>query len=76
MWQIFAFPLLLGVLTTVGLVAALVGDGIWDGLSWLTLGFPSPSVSIAWPCRRSVAKGARRHGGTGEFGAEFLSLAP
>jgi hypothetical protein len=38
--QIFAVPLLLGGLTTVGLIAALVGDGIWDGLSWLTLGVP------------------------------------
>jgi hypothetical protein len=38
--QIFAVPLLLGVLTTVGLIAALVGDGLWDGLSWLTLGVP------------------------------------
>jgi hypothetical protein len=40
LWQIFAVPLLLGILTTVGLVAALVGDGIWDGLSWVTLGVP------------------------------------
>jgi hypothetical protein len=40
LWQIFAVPLLLGVLTTVGLIAALVGDGIWDGVSWLTLGVP------------------------------------
>ena len=40
LWQIFAVPLLLGILTTVGLVAALVGDGVWDGLSWLTLGVP------------------------------------
>jgi hypothetical protein len=40
LWQIFAMPLLLGVLTTVGLIAALVGDGVWDGLSWLTLGVP------------------------------------
>jgi hypothetical protein len=40
LWQIFAVPLLLGILTTVGLVAARVGDGIWDGLSWVTLGVP------------------------------------
>jgi hypothetical protein len=38
--QIFAMPLLLGILTTIGLIAALVGDGIWDGVSWLTLAVP------------------------------------
>jgi hypothetical protein len=40
LWQIFAVPLLLGILTTVGLVTALIGDGIWDALSWLTLAVP------------------------------------
>ncbi len=38
--QIFAWPLVIGVLSTVGLVSALVGDGVWDGLSWLTLFLP------------------------------------
>jgi hypothetical protein len=35
--QIFAIPALIGVMSIVGLVAALVGDGVWDGLSWLML---------------------------------------
>lgn len=39
-WQIFAIPLLIGMLSVVGLVSALVGDGIWDGLSWLLLFVP------------------------------------
>jgi hypothetical protein len=38
--QIFTWPLVIGVLSTVGLVAALVGDGIWDGVSWLALLLP------------------------------------
>lgn len=38
--QIFAAPILIGVLSTIGLVAALVGDGWWDGISWLTLALP------------------------------------
>lgn len=38
--QIFAVPLLIGAMSVVGLVAALVGDGIWDGLSWLMLVTP------------------------------------
>jgi hypothetical protein len=35
---IWTAPILLGVLTIVGLISALVSDGIWDALSALTLG--------------------------------------
>jgi hypothetical protein len=38
--QIFATPIVVGALSTVGLVAALVGDGWWDVVSWLSLGLP------------------------------------
>lgn len=38
--QIFAVPIVIGVLSVIGLIAALVGDGIWDGVSWLTLVIP------------------------------------
>jgi hypothetical protein len=40
LWQIFAVPVFIGALSVVGLVAALVGDGWWDGVSWLTLALP------------------------------------
>ncbi|WP_244487234.1 hypothetical protein [Afipia sp. Root123D2] len=40
MRQIFAAPAVIGGLSVVGLISALVGDGVWDGLSWLTLGVP------------------------------------
>jgi hypothetical protein len=40
LWQIFAVPIFIGVLSVVGLVAALVGDDWWDGVSWLTLAIP------------------------------------
>jgi len=39
-WRIFGVPALLGGLSAVGLLSALLGDGIWDMLSWLTLGIP------------------------------------
>lgn len=39
--QIFAVPFLIGCLSIAGLLAALVGDGIWDGASWLALGVPA-----------------------------------
>lgn len=38
--QIFAIPTVLALLSAVGLVSALVGDGVWDVLSWLTLAVP------------------------------------
>lgn len=38
--HIFAAPLVLAVITGVGLITALVGDDLWDVLSWLTLGLP------------------------------------
>ena len=38
--QIFAAPAMIGVLSVIGLISALVGDGVWDALSWLALGVP------------------------------------
>ena len=45
-WQVFAIPLALGVISTIGLLSALLGDDVWDALSWLTLGVPC--LVIAW----------------------------
>jgi hypothetical protein len=39
--QMFAVPAALALLSAVGLVSALVGDGAWDALSWLTLAVPA-----------------------------------
>jgi hypothetical protein len=38
--QIFALPAVIAVLSTVGLLSALLGDGIWDGVSWVVLAVP------------------------------------
>ncbi|HET7335503.1 MAG TPA: hypothetical protein VFI93_10325 [Rhizomicrobium sp.] len=38
--SIFRWPLILGGATLVGLGAALLGDGVWDGLSVVLLGLP------------------------------------
>lgn len=35
--SLFRIPLLLWVATAVGLIAALLGDGLWDALSWFLL---------------------------------------
>ncbi|UMY61988.1 MULTISPECIES: hypothetical protein [unclassified Pseudomonas] len=36
--HIFAWPTLIALLSFTGLFAALLGDGLWDGLAWLGLG--------------------------------------
>jgi len=38
--QIFAAPLVIAIVSTVGLISALVGDGWWDAVSWVALGLP------------------------------------
>lgn len=38
LWPVFRWPLLLAAASIIGLVAALVGNGAWDVLSWTCLG--------------------------------------
>jgi len=35
--RLWGMPLVLALATLVGLLAALIGDGLWDALSWLLL---------------------------------------
>ena len=46
--EVFRVPMILGVATAIGLVSALLGDGIWDVLSWLTILAPIAAVAWAW----------------------------
>jgi hypothetical protein len=46
--QVFAAPLAIALLSTVGLISALVGDDIWDVLSWLTLAIPVAVILWYW----------------------------
>lgn len=50
-WQIWRMPLALGLFTAFGLGAALLGDGIWDVLSWVALAIPA--LVIIWHIARS-----------------------
>ena len=43
---LWGWPIVLAVLSAVGLVGALVGDGAWDALSWLGLG--APALACLW----------------------------
>ncbi|MGC4059493.1 MAG: hypothetical protein QM749_01000 [Aquabacterium sp.] len=51
-WQVFRFPTVLGLLTAIGLISALMGDDGWDVLSWIVMFAPIATVVWAW----------RRHG--------------
>ena len=48
---IYRVPLLIGLVSAVGLASALLGDGVWDVLSWLTLAVPVGLAAMHW--RRS-----------------------
>ena len=38
--QIWSAPIVLGIVITVGLVSALLADGVWDVISWVALAVP------------------------------------
>ncbi|WP_115947984.1 hypothetical protein [Pseudomonas sp. GL-R-19] len=40
-WKVFVIPTVIAVLSATGLFAALLGDGVWDSLSWVGLGVPA-----------------------------------
>jgi hypothetical protein len=50
LWDIFRWPIAIGLASAAGLLAALVGDGAWDVLSWLLLAWP-----VAW-CVRGLKR--------------------
>lgn len=45
-WQVWRIPILLGLLSLLGLLLALVGNQLWDAVSWLLLGIPL--LVIGW----------------------------
>lgn len=47
-WQIFRWPLAMALANAVGLVAALLGNGWPDFLSWLTLALTLVVIVAAW----------------------------
>ena len=47
----FALPALIAVVSLIGLVAALTGDGWRDMLSWVSLGLPV--AAVAWAMRHT-----------------------
>ena len=50
---VFAVPALLALVTVIGLVSALLGDGIWDLASWVLLAIPVAFTIWFMKLRRS-----------------------
>lgn len=51
--RIWGWPLLLGMMTTIGLITALVSEQAWASvLSWIGLGLPLVLILRFWPLRR------------------------
>lgn len=46
--QVFAIPIVLGVLSAIGLLAGLLGDDAWDYVSWVALGVPCAVMAWFW----------------------------
>jgi hypothetical protein len=49
---IFAAPIAIGIVSLVGLVSALTGDGLRDAISWAALGVPVAVFIWAMSARR------------------------
>ena len=65
-WQIFATPTLIALLSLVGLLAALLGNGVFDWVSWV--GLAAPVVIVGWAMkarRRSARSDGPRLNGAG-----------
>lgn len=54
LWRIFRWPLLLGAVSVLGLIGALVGDEAWDALSWLCLGSLPVLVFVLYKRKRAT----------------------
>jgi len=46
--EVFRVPIWLGIGSVFGLVSALVGDGVRDGVSWAAILMPVAAVWWAW----------------------------
>ena len=50
----FLLPVLIGVLAFAGLISALLGDGLFDYLSWMALGIGI--ATLIWARLRAAAR--------------------
>lgn len=56
-WSLWGGPIVMGVLTTTGLITALVSDTWGDWWSWVGLGIPVAVMGwFSWPRTASAAR--------------------
>jgi hypothetical protein len=46
--RVWFAPLAIAVISAAGMTSALLGDGIWDLLSWFALGLPVAVCVVFW----------------------------
>jgi hypothetical protein len=46
--SIYRVPAIIALVSGVGLIFALVGDGLWDVMSWLAVGLPLAIAAWVW----------------------------
>ena len=54
-FHVFGRPILLGLASAIGLLCALLGDGVWDVVSWVTLGVQL--AIVIWYAARNPCRG-------------------
>lgn len=47
-WAVFRWPVVMAAISILGLLSALLGDGLADFVSWLTLGGLLAVMGFAW----------------------------
>jgi VIT1/CCC1 family predicted Fe2+/Mn2+ transporter len=55
--RVFLYPIGIAMGAAVGLVLALIGDGVWDATSWIAVGLPIPVVAWFMARRTSGRRG-------------------
>ena len=78
MGRTFALPLFIGITSIVGLLAALLGDGVYDAVSWLGLGIPVAAVIYSYakrhcPPPQQTTVGAHLRGEQRRGGSKLVS---
>lgn len=48
LWAVFRWPIVMAAISIVGLLSALLGDGLADLVSWLLLGGLLAVMCVAW----------------------------
>ncbi len=54
--KVYGPAVVIAVITLYGLLSALLGDGMWDALSWVALAVPLAVIAWKYSAGRRVSK--------------------